>query len=59
MEKTQRWYYENTRRKIAETNETFMFDILPTITMEEFEKLADKRPELYERFRKLVENKFK
>ena len=49
--KPQRAYYEESQRKLAEANETFVFEILPTLTMDEFEKLCLKRPELYERYR--------
>ena len=57
--KTQRHFYDESAKNIAEGNEVFMYDILPTITLREFELLVAKRPEVYERFRGLVENKFK
>ena len=49
------WYFH----KRAEADLCYMHEILPRMkNMDEFEKLVQKRPHLYERYRKLTERHF-
>lgn len=48
--------FYQAQAKIADGDKTFMFDILPTITWEEFKALTKKRPQVYEKYRELVKN---
>ena len=58
MSKQMQMFYR-AEQKIADRDNMFMYEILPTITRAEFEILCKKRPELYERYRGLVYNTVK
>jgi len=53
--KTQKQHFYAVHRKIGDADKIFMFDILPDLTLAEFEILAKKRPPMYEKYRRLVE----
>ena len=56
MQATQKQMFWAAHHKLAATDKVFMFDILPDITLEEFEILCKKRPGVYEKYRGLVLN---
>ena len=53
--KTQKQHFYAVHRKIGDADKIFMFDILPDLTLAEFEILAKKRPHVYEKYRRVVE----
>jgi len=53
--KTQEQFFWEAHRKMRDADKIFMFDILPDLTLAEFEILAKKRPPMYEKYRRLVE----
>lgn len=55
MVKSQLQHFYASHRKMCDANMTAL-KILPTISMKEFDKVANMRPQLWERFRKLAEN---
>ena len=53
--KTQEQFFWEAHRKMRDADEVFRLDILPDLTLAEFEILAKKRPHVYEKYRRVVE----
>lgn len=56
--KSQHDLYYSAQKVMSDSNNTFLH-ILPSLTLKEFNLLCNKRPYLYEKYRKLVENTLK
>lgn len=56
--KTQKQYSYEAQRRIAEANNCFIYEILPTITQDEFDILCAKRPHVYKKYEGYVKNYF-
>lgn len=56
--KTNKQHFYEAKEKIARSNECFIFEILPTITLDEFDALCLKRPHVYKKYEGYVKNYF-
>jgi hypothetical protein len=55
--KTARDFFYCAHRRVHDAMHTFVFEIAPTLTREEFDKLVAKRPEVYSKYREFIYRK--